>query len=326
MFKRFFLFLIACFVFYEVHVIEPVNAQIKHPYFWKVEKDGKTSHLLGVVHEPIPINELLCPQEIKHRLKSSDLVFVELDHRTEKSRKAIDTQEQLMLSTDGREFRSLSRKSQEFLRSRGVGEQWNFYGYKALLSNLCKYGVSRVDGLKLDEQVTDLAYSSGISVYELDDFHKKYDGVKEEQKKKSDFYNGLLETESVFKVEINVLNNRIDRFLKECSSEWLVDTTKDYNSGKRTLDLVQASMTALDIHLYLNLMERNIQWVNRFEEARQNHERIFLAGGLAHFVFNPFDNPMGAGDVEIIMTSDPFNVVELLRVKGYTVERVTCEK
>ena len=229
--KVIFLVLIVCFVFYEAYAIESGDSQIRHSYFWEVEKDGKASHLLGTVHVPIPIDELLCSQEIQHRLENSDLVFVELDYRTERSRKAIETQEQWMLSKDGREFQALSKKSQEFLKSRGVGEQWNLYGYRTLLSNLCEYGVSRIDGFRLDEQITDVAYSNGISVQALDNFHEKYDPARARQKKIADFYNGLSDTESVFTVEINILNGKIDRFPRECPPKRLVDAMEDYKSG-----------------------------------------------------------------------------------------------
>ncbi|MDE0119066.1 MAG: TraB/GumN family protein [Bdellovibrionales bacterium] len=325
LYKVFFLVLIVCFVFYEVYAIEP-SSQIRHPYFWKVEKDGKTSHLLGVVHEPIPIDELRCSREIQHRLEDSDLVFVELDYRTEQSKELINIQEQQMLSTDGREFQALNKKSQEFLRER-IGDQWNFYGYGLLLSNLCKYGVSRIDGLKLDEQITDAAYSKGIPLRELDDFHAKYTGFKEKLKKEGEFYNSLSNTESIFTVEVNILNNRIDRFPKECPPQWLIDAKENYKYGnyRSIADIAQANVT--DLSLLFNLMKRNSEWVNHFEVAHQNHERVFLAGGLAHFVFNPFDNLVkDSTGLSIITISEPFSVVDLLRVRGYIVERMFCEK
>ncbi len=52
---------------------------------------------------------------------------------------------------------------------------------------------------------------------------------------------------------------------------------------------------------------RNIQWVDRFEEAHQNYDRIFLIGGLAHFV-------------------NPASVVDWLKRKAYTVEPVICKQ
>ncbi len=321
-----FLVLISYFVFYEAYAIEPGSSQIGHPYFWKVEKDGKTSHLLGVVHESILIDELPCSQKIQHSLKNSDLVFVELDHRTERSRTAIETQEQSMLSKDGREFQALSRKSQEFLRNRGVSEQWNLHGYSVLLSNLCKYGVSRIDGLKLDEQITDVAYSKGTLVQELNNFHEIYDPVRREQKKKADFYNGLSGTESVFTEEINNLNDRINGFFRECPPKWLVDATEDYKSGRGIVDIAQASVMTFDSYSYLKLMERNIQWVNRFEEVYQSHERVFLAGGLTHFIFNPFNSLVKNSAERETVVLNPFNVIDFLRIRGYTVERVVCKR
>ena len=97
--------------------------------------------------------------------------------------------------------------------------------------------------------------------------------------------------------------------------------------GKGVVDIAQASVAALDNDLYFNVMERNIQWVDRFKEVHQSHERVFLAGGLAHFVFNPFDDLMkDSTGSDIIVVSDPFNVIDFLKIRGYTVKRVVCKK
>ena len=140
------IFLLLVFVFYGAYAtaeegLPTQQTPINHPYFWKVKKDGKTSHFLGTKHDPIfmetkgemtslsipishkhkrtSVNELLCSDEIQHHVENSDLLFVEIDSFTEKSREAVAIQEQWMLSKDGREFQALSARSQDFLKSRG---------------------------------------------------------------------------------------------------------------------------------------------------------------------------------------------------------------
>ena len=305
-YKIFFLVFVAC-AFCEVYAAGVEKSQIRHPYFWKVEKDGKTSHLLGTLHKPVSIGELPCSHKIRHHLENSDLVFVEINHRSERSRKAVETQKQWMLSKNGKEFQLLSKKSQEFLKSKGVSERLNFFGYNVVLTNLCAHGVDDIDGLRLDEKITDIAYSKGIPVRELDDFHRKYKRVMGEHRKKADTYKGL--SNAQFIVEAQLLNRRMDYFFIVCPSLQEFFIMENYKFGNGMADIKRAldRLTQFQrMRQFERWGKRNIQWVNRFGEAHQNHDRIFLVGGLGHFV----------GSVSLI---------DMLKHKGYTVEPVTCK-
>ena len=199
--------------------------QIEHPYFWKAEKDGKTSYFLGTIHEPIlkrqmvPVSaslsfillnsprhkpfymdSLLCSEEIQNHLEDSDLVFVEIDSFSARSREAIATQAQWMLSEDGKEFQALSEGSQEFLLDRGISPQLNLYGYTVVLDNLCNSGFKSVDGLRLDEQITRVAHSKGIPVQELDDFDERYEHFMRKRKQTADEYKQLSDKQFWIKI------------------------------------------------------------------------------------------------------------------------------
>lgn len=304
--KMILLILIAC-AFYEVYAAETGNSQIRHPYFWKVEKNGKTSHLLGTIHEPISIGELLCSQEVQHRLEASDLVFLENNHRSKGSRKAVEAQKQWMLSKDGKEFQALDRKSQGFLKDKGISERLSFFGYKAILTNLCSYGVDDLDGLRLDERITNIAYSKGISVRGLDDFRGKYNRIMGEHKKEVDTYSKLSDVQ--FAIEVNLLKKKINEFFIVCPPIQKFYIIENYKSGTLMAD-IKGALDRLTQSQRMKRLEqwgrRNIRWVNRFEKVHKNHERIFLAGGLGHFV----------GSVSLI---------DVLKHKGYTVEPVTCK-
>ena len=99
------------FSFYGSGADQTAGNQVEHPYFWKVDKDGKTSYLLGAFHDIIAIDELLCPQEIQHQLENSDLLLVESDYRSEQHKNFMAVIRQMKTSTDGREFQKLGTES-----------------------------------------------------------------------------------------------------------------------------------------------------------------------------------------------------------------------
>lgn len=37
---------------------------IEHPYFWKVEKGGKTSYILGIMHVAVSMEGLMEPMSV----------------------------------------------------------------------------------------------------------------------------------------------------------------------------------------------------------------------------------------------------------------------
>ena len=315
--KIFFLVFIA-FIICGSSAVQKEGTQVQHPYFWEVEKEGKTSYLLGTMHEPVPIDDLLCGKDIRHHLENSDLVFVETDFYSERSKEVVDTQKQWMQSADGREFRAFSSKSQEFLRSKGISERLNLYGYVIILGNLCGYGVSSIEGLTLTEQVTDIARSKEILVRELDDFEEKLAPIMRHREKIAKEYAQLSNTK--FSEVIHLLDQYIHQFNKQCPLKNVVDTIENYKSGLGVWDMLEIfrDLSFLDRSKYVAELERrNGKWVDHFEEANKNHAHIFLAVGLAHL----FDLPSLLG-----MGRQQTDLVSMLKNRGYTVESVICEK
>ena len=225
----------AIFLVFLVFIVYGSQAeQIEHPYFWKVEKDGKISYLLGTFHGVIAIDELLCPQEIQQRLENSNLLLVESDYLSEQHRSFMAVIKQMKISTGGGEFQKLKKESQEFFRSRGVSEKMNFYGYSIAFRQLCRHGVEQTRGLILDDRITNVAYSNGISVWELEN-DIRYDLDIKEREKKKNAYDKLPE----FKLELarKVLNRNIRQFSNECPPELLIKNIEDYKSGKGIEDI-----------------------------------------------------------------------------------------
>ena len=291
--------------------------KIEHPYFWKAEKDGKVSYLLGAINEPIAVNDLLCSANIRFRLENSDLVLVETDFHSEKSKEAVDAQNQLMQSEDGREFRAFSPTGQAFLRSKGVSENLNLYGYVTALIHLCGYGVPSLDGLTLTEQILDVAHSKKIPVQELDDFDEKMSAIMRQREQVAQIYERVSDTKLL--TSIGLLEYRhILSFDRKCPPPELMDIIEGYTSG---LQAVRSVLNHLDRmnpwhqerHISV-IHEGSKRWLDRFEEAHKNYDRIFLAGGLIHFMGFAFRNVSYWG------------LLDMMNDRGYKTEPVTCEK
>ena len=274
---------------------------IEHPYFWKVEKDGKVSHILGTVHVAVPIDELLCPKEIQDQLEKSDLVFLEADPHSEDFIEAEREQAQWATSTDGREFRALSPENQEFLRSRGISENLNLYGYDTKVSQLCN---KVEDGKGVDSQVSRIADSQGIPIQGLEDYYPARRPMVEANRQRAELYSQL--PEGPFTEEIRRLNYFISRFSRMCPPVDVVHMIESYKSGS-IVEVILDSMMRTPPEVLRRLQERNSRWMDRFEKTYQSHKRIFVAAGLVHFL-------------------GPVSFTGMLEEKGYKVELVNCEQ
>ena len=276
--------------------------QIEHPYFWKVEKDGKTAYILGTMHVAIPIDELMCSETIRDQLKKSDLVFLEANPHSEDFIKAEEQQTQWALSTDGREFQALSEESQAFLRSRGISETLNLYGYDTKLIQLCH---RLEDEKSIDSQVNSIADSRKIPIQGLEDYYPARRPIVEENKKRAGLFSQLTEAQSV--EEIRRLNHSIRLFPQTCPPLGLVQMIEAYKSGV-IVDIMMNMMMRLSEQEMQDLQQRNSQWVDRFEKAHHGtYERIFVAAGLVHFL-------------------GPVSFTGMLEEKGYKVGLVNCEQ
>lgn len=302
-FKRIF-FLFFCCAFYKAYTVEERESKVERPYFWKVEKEGKASYFLGTLHIPMTIEELSCSQEIQHHLKNSDLVFVETDSFTEEQKEFRALKKNMKLSKDGSEFKALRPETQEFFRSWGISENLNLYGYASVFRGLCLDGEKSLGHFKLDEEITNVAYATGTPVRELDDL---YDYTIEEMEKHVDAFNRL----SGFKLqmEIALLNQDVLQFSRNCPPKIYKDFIDSYKSHRRTTYVEQylSQLTPEERETWLlERKRRNLQWLSRFEGAYKDHDHIFVAGGLNHFI-------------------GPSSFIDMLKDKGYAAELVTCK-
>ena len=200
--------------------------QMEHPYFWKVEKDGKASYLLGTAHLAISIDELMCSQEMRGQLEKSDLVFLETDPYSKDFIEAERQQAQWAVSKDGREFQAFSRESQEFLRSKGISETLNLFGYNTKLIRLC-HGLEDEKGV--DYHVKSIADSQKIPIQGLEDYYPLRWAMVETSRQRAEFYSQF--SEVAFSMEIDRLDHYIKNFSQTCPPVDVVYMIEDYKSG-----------------------------------------------------------------------------------------------
>ena len=251
----------------------------RRPYFWKVEKGGKVSYLLGTVHIVVSLDELFCSDVIQEKLKNSDLLFVESVSSLEQQ-KAVTTN---LLSPNGEDFKRLSPSSQGFLTEKGVPNNLNCTGLNLLVAVVCIKEAFGEQSLKIqmDEEVQSMARTYGVPMKSLDE-------------------DVVSQMKTVFTCE------DVEKHIKDYPA--CPEKTRGFFDDYRTSSLTseQVSRSLGDNVSKVLLKERNEQWLSKFESAHGKYDRIFVAAGAAHFI----------GD---------FNFIDMLKGKGFSIERVSCQ-
>ena len=266
------------------------------PYFWKVQKDGKTSYFLGTYHVGVTLEDLQCSNQIESHLKQSDFLFTEVaDFNSQSDQKFNEMlrtyRVTVMLSKkNGKEFQSLNTDSQIFFRSRNIQENLSYTGYLIVLSNLCRdqaLYATNAGAVSLDAQFKAISQSKNIQIEYLD-ANANTDAVAEA-------YIGIRYSQ-LENVSSKDVNEAVSTF-ESCVSG-IVDHISEYIAG----NLQVVSDKEFDKVL---LKDRNEIWVEKFKKAQEsdNYDQIFLAGGAAHFIGN-------------------YNVLDMLKKDGFSINRM----
>ena len=117
-----FCFLLYLFLFLFILGCSPKSPS---PYFWKVAKENKESYLLGTYHFGVSLRELPCSKDIVNKIKSSDLVFLEVAGDDDVVDDVVN-----YISPDGDDFKELSSSSQKFLKEKRISNALNFLGFE----------------------------------------------------------------------------------------------------------------------------------------------------------------------------------------------------
>ena len=272
------------------------------PYFWKVQKNGKTSYFLGTRHIGVALEDLQCSKQINTYLKQSDFLFTEVGNSDSESYEEFNQilkehKKTVTLSKkNGQEFQSLNKNSQIFFRSRGVPEDFSYIGYMIVLDDLCTDQAIHAVGagyISLDAQFKAISQSENIPIEYLDADEntdavaKAYIGIKYDHWKNTDSED-VNETVFDFELCISGVIQHINKYVEG-----------DLEIGKSKKEYDKAL-----------LKDRNDQWVAKFKEAYGSgkYDQIFLAGGTAHFIAD-------------------FNVIDMLKQDGFSISRMNaaCE-
>ena len=233
---------------------------IHKPYFWKAEKEGKTSYLLGTMHYGISLEELPCSDTILKELKESDLVLTELGDTRDKKRQK-ERVEALYLSYNSTDFKQLSPESQRFLTQKGIKNHLSFLAISLLLDQACvEDAVGRESAsVSMDEQVETIAQSQNIPLQALDttELRKPMKNLFTKESVENQIANYYLCPKAI-QYSIGLYK----RGYLEPDSH-LIDTTNEFDRWA--------------------LKHRNESWFAQFKSVHDDYDRIFVAAGKLHF-------------------------------------------
>ena len=285
----------------------------KGPFFWQVEKGGKTSYVLGTFHFGVALEDIQCSKEISNHLDNSDFLWTEGD--LEMAQKLIQAKEESMFSTSGEEFQNLSEESKKFLKdkwdqlqSKGLVatdltiESFSYYGLLDSISQFCLLenqnlikdiimGIdeqSKTNTARLDFQIQQIAQSKGMSQGSLDELEDLLalfiSEVHPETIEKSvKDYNEKCNPEIVEKIMRDKLAFIENQFKQYMSGEKVTEIGKNVEMFKNyglSDEVVSEQRNLVNQKL---LKERNEKWLGKIMQSHENNNSIFVARGSEPF-------------------------------------------
>lgn len=328
------------FVFIGFFFLLIPSAESLHPspFVWLVEKEGRTAHFLGTIHSGVSLEEMPCKNQILNQIQQSDLLFVEVIaginkrlNREEQKKFYIGSKEEReeslsKLSPSAQEvaierrklihdvlkslfpfsaqseveegaFAELSQEIQEVLLSYGVNPQGNHADFLHFIRfvSFCEASFSLPS---IDTEILEMALSHSIEVQALDDNKQIIKDANQAQ-------------DSSNKDSVSVTYEHIEELVR--NRHHLVQGFRDsllrgaqiYKSYDNFELVSLVSSKNLDKAAFLK--NRNELWLDKFIKAHREHNNIFLVVGLAHLLGN-------------------HNILDMLREKGFSVERMTCSQ
>ena len=309
------------------------SASKNGPFFWAVEKEEQTLHILGTVHIGVSLKDLQCSEVIYKSLQQSDLLWTETD--TQKHQKEIkETAKQLLEDTSGQSFQSLSEETQTFFKTKTTPEtfkalqQMSYFGLIWQLNFLCiadnreflreqlSLHARKIDNRKkLDIQIQKTAQNSVLQDY-LDESGYFQDLIQSIAKRTS--------KEKVERV-VKDYNERCSQENLAQSIEWqfnlLAEAIQEYEAGEdvnflkideknlRQRGAPENIIKNYSDHFIHNILRRrNEIWLNKLLSSyeQEGHTRVFIAAGFAHF-------------------KGPFNMLDMLQKEGFSIKRLDSD-
>ena len=304
------------------------------PFAWTVEKDGKTSYILGTVHAGVPLEDIPCADTLSEKIQNSDLLFVEnATIKGDFERLSEEEQQKLFTGSAKEQVEIMSRLSietQEEIRERKAA-------FINILKDMFTYSYIDVSGesyTELSSENQDFLINHGLDtedsyaelIYRLNAiaYYRAYHSLPSLDKQvkqmalshsveikpldnnkrlNKDFYNKASSNKPIQFVGLNDVEETINSLdnITELYQQILLNPAKIYQFYDDML--FQTPNKGLDHQILLK--NRNKLWLEKFLTAREEYESIFLAGGLKHFI----------GDDSLL---------NMLEQEGFSIQRITC--
>ena len=289
------------------------------PFFWSAEKDGQNLFLLGTIHYSVSLEDLICSEKIKERIREADIVFVEnqiaavkwnpSDVKTLRAGSKAEKEEILSKSplknrdrdfvkmleevariekeflslhysyNNDERFEDLSRKTQDILISYGADERGNYLDYFALLLNHLNPYFS-AEGV-MDLEISYMAIFEKEKLKFLDD-----------QTLAQIFDKAQKETEQEPRIKILIERTALELFaqegynqLKRQQIEELKKVSEAYKTGDER-EIARLPRMANEKYF---IEERNQLWAQKLKREVEEIGKdgyIFAAAGARHFIGN----------------------------------------
>lgn len=281
---------------------------IQKPFYWKIEKDGKTSYVLGTLHRGIELREF--PKQIHRDLENTRAVVLEITTESEKDN-SFSYINRLTKAKDLKEVikRTLIKNVAQNKSVKGffTPEQWGRIENKVVSEISINRAIVQYLSLQMiDAVVTDRAKAT-IPGYEYKLLTTKpldleIEGQAIQMKKplhrldslqimQPSCWDKMFVTSILFYLD----NNKYDAIWN------LVRLVEVYRSGDAEELIRETKEIDRDFEKCL-LEERNARWIPIIQKYHSEESPVFIAAGALHFV--------GEG-----------NVLELLIKEGYSVKR-----
>ncbi len=325
------------FGFFSLLLIHPSLAE--PIFFWSIEKERKTSYILGTIHAGISLEELPCSSKITEKLRQSQMVFLEIVGETQ-----LNPEEQRIILTAPQVERDkilnrLSPKDRDMFFDR----------IKSFKELIIKPQVHRMISRELKQEIGQVLYRGPESFEDLSQKAQKFliaHGVDTEGNYADYWYDlfALAYYEAIFsfpsldseikkmvlsfKIPLRALDNQLSELVpshKESNRAVYLTNREDIevlidkfysilvvNTKKSILEAVDLYKKGI---VYFDITEeetvtrnRNQIWLEKINAIYQNTEipSIFVVAGARHFV-------------------GPGNLIDMLQLEGFKTHLMTCE-
>ena len=323
---------------------EASEASREVPFFWSAEKEGKTIHLLGTIHSGAALEDIACSDKIFERLKASDLVFLETEHKlirilpedqykklvtgSKNEREAIFSRLSPEVREEARAFINDTNKTLLELIIKPVFFPVPLIDRKKepLSPAAAEFLISR--GIDISGSFADYVYETALSAY-YEAFHsssKKMEWQIAFAAEEADIQIAALDDRSKTAADVDaretapqaanpheVTLGELERIIMSfgyLASRFRADMESfaPYYLKADRAYLQKIVDYGDDEEREILVKNRNKLWLKKILDAFEGHKRrrVFAAGGLAHFIGQA-------------------NLLEMLKEEGFIVRGERCE-